>query len=202
MREISHNIVKTRLNDRGIPYPQQEVISDLQNDLSRMVSINEPGYCGSCYGGLEPEGGCCQTCESVRKAYVDRGWAFSNPEGIDQCKKEGWTEKIQVQAKDGCRISGRVRIKKVQSSLVFSFGQSFQSNSYQARELVPYLKDGPIHDFGHMVHELKFESDDEYDLKMAEEALRVKKKLGVDVGPLNKHDNHYAMYTGVSVDIL
>lgn len=194
LREISHNIVKIRLDDKGVAYPVQEVISDLKNELSRMSSINEPGYCGSCYGGQEPEGGCCNTCDAVRKAYLDRGWAFSNPEAIDQCKKEGWTEKIQAQAKDGCRVSGRVRIKKVQSSLVFSFGQSFQSNGYHVQELVPYLKDGPIHDFGHLVHELKFEGDDEYDTKRAAEALRVKKQLGIDVGMLNSHNNRYAMY--------
>lgn len=197
MREISHNIVKIRLDEKGIAYPDQEVISDLKNELSRISVIDQPGYCGSCYGGELPKGGCCNTCDEVRKSYLDRGWAFSTPDNIEQCKKEGWTEKVQAQAKDGCRIAGRVRIKKVQSSLVFSFGQSFQSNGYHVMELVPYLKDGPVHDFGHIIHKLNFESDDEYNPQMADAALRVKKKLGVDVNPLDGHHNHNYRHSGV-----
>jgi hypothetical protein len=41
-------------------------------------------YCGSCYGGQEPESGCCNTCDEVRQAYVNKGWSFSNPDGIEQ----------------------------------------------------------------------------------------------------------------------
>lgn len=196
MREISHNIVKTRLDEKGVAYPDQEVISDLKNDLSRVSAIGQAGYCGSCYGGEIPKGGCCNTCDEVRQAYLARGWAFTTPDSIEQCKKEGWAEKIQAQSKDGCRISGRVRIKKVQSSLALSFGQSFQANSYHVQELVPYLKDGPIHDFGHQIHKLTFESDDEYSPERAEAALRVKKSLGVHINPLDEHNNHSWKHLG------
>ncbi|CCA73995.1 related to ERV46-component of copii vesicles [Serendipita indica DSM 11827] len=196
MREVSHNIVKVRLDSEGKPYPNQDHISDLRNEISRVKDIGKPGYCGSCYGGLEPEGGCCNTCEDVRKSYLDRGWAFSAPEHIEQCVREGWTEKIKVQANDGCQISGRVRIKKVASSLIFSFGRSFQANSFHAQELVPYLKDGLIHDFGHHIETLQFQSDDEYDPRRANEAARLKKHLGVPKDPLNGFNSHYAKYSG------
>jgi hypothetical protein len=162
----------------------------MKNDLFRVSRIDEPGYCGSCYGGLEPEGGCCQTCEQVRKAYLDRGWAFSSPEGIEQCAKEGWVEKVNAQAKDGCRVEGKVRLKKVASSLIFSFGRSFQANNFHTQELVPYLKDGPIHDFGHYIESLQFESDDEYVANNLKAANRVKARLGVDRNPMDKYHAH------------
>jgi endoplasmic reticulum-Golgi intermediate compartment protein 3 len=164
---------------------------EMKNDLERVSQIGQEGYCGSCYGGLEPEGGCCQTCEQVRKAYLDRGWAFSSPDAIEQCAKEGWVEKVNAQAKDGCRVEGKVRLKKVASSLIFSFGQSFQANTFRAQELVPYLKDGPVHDFGHRITSLKFESDDEYIPSRLNAANRVKARLGVDSNPMDKLNSRY-----------
>lgn len=210
MRDISHNIVKVRLDPKGKPYPSQETISgmhqildsflrahppqtEMRNDLSRVENIGREGYCGSCYGGVEPEGGCCQTCESVRKAYLDRGWAFSNPEAVEQCAKEGWVEKVNAQSKDGCQIAGRIRLKKVATSISFSFGRSFQLSSFHTQELVPYLKDGMTHDFGHFINWIRFESDDEYLPKRAEAAKRVKSRLGIDKNPLERYNAHFGL---------
>jgi hypothetical protein len=160
-----------------------------------MSKIGKEGYCGSCFGGLEPPNGCCQSCEDVRKSYVDRGWAFTNPEAIEQCQREGWTEKIQAQSMDGCEISGRVRLKKTASSLIFSFGQSFQLNSYHTHELVPYLKDDSmIHDFGHYIHHLRFESDDEYDPKRSAVVDKIKNRLGVEKNPMDNTYMHHRNY--------
>lgn len=89
-RDISHNVVKTRLNSKGEAVANSE-ISQLGSDVDKMTDVKEDGYCGSCYGGLEPEGGCCNTCESVRQAYVNRGWSFANPDAIDQvCTRKSW----------------------------------------------------------------------------------------------------------------
>lgn len=81
--DITHNILKTRMDERGFPVPTT-VITELQNDLDKINSQREGGYCGSCYGGVEPEGGCCNTCEDVRQAYVNRGWSFNRPDSIEQ----------------------------------------------------------------------------------------------------------------------
>ena len=81
--DITHNILKTRLDERGAPVPNS-VITELQNDLDRINEQRQNGYCGSCYGGIEPESGCCNTCEEVRQAYVNRGWSFNRPEAIEQ----------------------------------------------------------------------------------------------------------------------
>lgn len=85
-RDISHNILKTRLDKKGAVFPTA-VIADLRNDLDKMNEQKAADYCGSCYGGLEPEGGCCNTCEDVRQAYVNRGWSFANPDAIEQVRQ-------------------------------------------------------------------------------------------------------------------
>jgi endoplasmic reticulum-Golgi intermediate compartment protein 3 len=82
-RDVSHNILKMRLDGQG-EQVANAVISDLRNDVEKMSETKDPNYCGSCYGGLEPESGCCNTCEEVRTAYVNRGWSFSNPDAIEQ----------------------------------------------------------------------------------------------------------------------
>jgi len=82
-RDISHNVLKSRLNSNGETIPNS-FSADLRNDLDKINEVTKAGYCGSCYGGLEPEGGCCNTCEEVRQSYVNRGWSFANPEAIEQ----------------------------------------------------------------------------------------------------------------------
>ena len=82
-RDISHNVVKTRLDSKGEMVPNS-AISQLGSDLDKISDVKQDNYCGSCYGGTEPEGGCCNTCESVRQAYVNRGWSFTDPDAIDQ----------------------------------------------------------------------------------------------------------------------
>ncbi|KAF8586305.1 endoplasmic reticulum-derived transport vesicle ERV46 [Ramaria rubella] len=183
-RDLTHNIVKTRLN------PQGEAIEDLSatlgSDLDKAVAGRGADYCGSCYGGTVPASGCCNTCEEVRQAYVNRGWSFSNPDAIDQCVAEGWSDKIKDQAAEGCDISGRVRVNKVIGNIHLSPGRSFQTHSMQVHDLVPYLRDtnGQHHNFGHTIHTFEFESDDEYDIRKKDLGAEMKKRLGIDVDPL------------------
>jgi hypothetical protein len=82
-RDISHNVVKTRLNPRGEEIPNTRNY-ELKNELEILHEPKGADHCGSCYGGHAPESGCCQTCEEVRQAYLDNGWSFSNPDGIEQ----------------------------------------------------------------------------------------------------------------------
>jgi hypothetical protein len=82
-RDISHSIIKTRLEKNGTNVPSS-FSAQLQNELDQMNEVQKDGYCGSCYGGLEPENGCCNSCDDVRQAYVNRGWSFANPDAIEQ----------------------------------------------------------------------------------------------------------------------
>lgn len=84
-RDITHNVMKTRLD------PQGNIVGDttaqLGSDLDKAVANRDPNYCGSCYGGIVPATGCCNTCEEVRQAYVNRGWSFSNPDAVEQVNR-------------------------------------------------------------------------------------------------------------------
>jgi len=67
---------------------------------------NEGGVeCGNCYGAEAAEGDCCQTCESVRAAYVAKGWTFS-PDGIAQCAEEAMAKSLAGEVDEGCQLSG------------------------------------------------------------------------------------------------
>jgi len=184
-RDLSHNILKTRLDDKGVAVPNSHS-AELKNDLEKMNSAKSEGYCGSCYGGTEPEGGCCNTCEQVREAYVQRGWSFGNPDAIEQCKDEGWSDKLKEQSNEGCSISGRVRVNKVVGNIHLSPGRSFQTTGRNFYELVPYLRDdGNPHDFSHTIHEFAFEGDDEYDYRKAQLSKDMKLKMGIEANPLD-----------------
>lgn len=83
--DIKHNILKTRLTDRGMPVPNAQS-NELRNDLDKLNEQRGSGYCGSCFGGQPPPSGCCNTCDEVRQAYVDRGWSFNRPDSIEQVR--------------------------------------------------------------------------------------------------------------------
>lgn len=56
---------------------------------------------------------CCNSCDDVREAYRRRGWAFKNPDTIEQCKREGFTQKMQEQKNEGCQVYGVLEVNKV-----------------------------------------------------------------------------------------
>lgn len=59
---------------------------------------------------------CCNTCDDVREAYRRRGWAFKNADTIEQCKREGFTQKMQEQKNEGCQVYGFLEVNKVGAS--------------------------------------------------------------------------------------
>ena len=174
------------------------LVTDMKNDLEKVGNTRDPSFCGSCYGGQEPEGGCCNTCESVRQAYLNRGWAFSNPDSIEQCMAEHWTDRIKDQMNEGCNLSGRIRVKKVATNLQMNPGRSYQANALHSHDLVPYLRgDGQTHDFGHRIHHFRIESDDEYNPSKVLVADRIRKRLGVDSNPLDETYRHFSKWKRV-----
>jgi len=184
-RDLSHNIIKTRLDSSG-NIIQDTKNNKLRNEIDIINEQKQEGYCGSCYGGLGPETGCCNTCDEVRAAYVNRGWSFNNPENIEQCVEEGWSDKLKEQSTEGCNIAGSIRVSKVIGNLHLSPGKSFQTNYRNIHDLVPYLRDGNQHDFGHTVYDLSFTGDDEYDFNKAQKSQEMKRKLGIASNPLDR----------------
>ncbi|KAF9221651.1 Sec1-like protein [Gyrodon lividus] len=184
-RDVSHNIMKKRLTKAGVDVPGQRG-GDLRNDIDKLAEKRGSGYCGSCYGGTEPENGCCNSCEEVRQAYTNKGWSFTNPDGIEQCVQEGWSEQLKDQAEEGCNVSGRIRVNKVIGNINISPGRSYQTSSRHFHDLVPYLKDdNNPHDFSHIVHEFYFMADDEYNPTKSKIGREMKKRMGITDNPLD-----------------
>lgn len=52
----------------------------------------------------------------VRSAYRKKGWAFTDPQGIEQCAQEGFSKALQEQAGEGCHMWGAISINKVRCS--------------------------------------------------------------------------------------
>ncbi|KAI5481274.1 COPII-coated vesicle membrane protein [Pseudohyphozyma bogoriensis] len=187
--DVNHDLSKTRLSKDGkvVEAPKGK---ELKGDLERISAQKAEGYCGTCYGGTPPPDGpnpgCCNSCEEVREAYVRRGWSFVNPDSVEQCVSEGWTDKIKEQSDEGCNIAGKVRVNKVIGNFHISPGRSFQANAMHVHDLVPYLQGGNKHDFGHIIHQFSFQSETEEEWvshggKSLEET---KAELGI-VNPLN-----------------
>ncbi|TFY69920.1 hypothetical protein EVJ58_g126 [Rhodofomes roseus] len=182
--DISHNIVKTRLSQKGESLQALNANNELRNDLDKLNEQRGEKYCGSCFGGKPSESGCCNTCEQVRQAYLDRGWSFNRPDSIEQCVSEGWSDKLKEQADEGCNIAGKVRVNKVVGNIHLSPGRSFRSAAQNIYDLVPYLRDDKNrHDFSHVIHEFGFESDQERDRQRQRE---FKGMLGIEGNPLDK----------------
>lgn len=60
---------------------------------------------------------CLTTLQSqVRSAYRKKGWAFTDPQGIEQCAKEGYVQKLRDQAGEGCHLWGSISVNKVHNS--------------------------------------------------------------------------------------
>ncbi|KAF8610387.1 endoplasmic reticulum-derived transport vesicle ERV46 [Ceratobasidium sp. AG-I] len=187
LQDLTHNMVKTRIDSHGQIIRDGFHNNELDNDVEKTIKARPNGYCGSCYGGEPPEGGCCQTCESVRQAYLNRGWSFGDPDAIEQCAAEHWTAKIHEQNSEGCSIAGRVRVNKVTGNFHFSPGRSFVANRGHVQDLVPYLKDGNHHDFGHYIHEFRFEGDTEAEdeWRGTDRGTAWRKKVGIEANPLD-----------------
>lgn len=96
---------------------RKEVQLDGITDEMRAARLKmaEPGYCGSCYGADTPQKQCCNSCDEVKVAYRNMGWALSI-DSMEQCIAEGQTTaSIQhdLQEGQGCQMVGFLEVNKV-----------------------------------------------------------------------------------------
>lgn len=123
----------------------------------------DPGYCGNCYGAPAPpdasKAGCCNTCEEVREAYASVSWAFGRGENVEQCEREHYSQKLDEQKGQGCRIEGGFRVNKVVGNFHIAPGRSFSNGQMHVHDLNNYLdvpQGQPGHTFTHNIHHLRF----------------------------------------------
>lgn len=120
----------------------------------------DPNYCGECYGAPSPPNaqkkGCCNTCDEVREAYASISWSFGRGEGVEQCTREHYGERLDAQRREGCRIEGGIRVNKVVGNFHFAPGKSFSNGNMHVHDLENYFKDEASHSFTHYIHQLRF----------------------------------------------
>ncbi|XP_042017589.1 endoplasmic reticulum-Golgi intermediate compartment protein 3-like [Salvia splendens] len=129
------NVIETRADTIGSP----KIDRPLQNHGGRLEH-NET-YCGSCFGAEASDDECCNNCEEVREAYRKKGWALSNPDLIDQCKREGFLQKIKDEEGEGCNIYGFLDVNKVAGNFHFAPGKSFEQSNVHVHDLLAFQKD-------------------------------------------------------------
>jgi hypothetical protein len=122
----------------------------------------DPSYCGQCYGANPPPNaqkpGCCNTCDEVREAYASVSWAFGRGEGVEQCEREHYGERLDAQRQEGCRIEGGLKVNKVIGNFHIAPGRSFSNGNMHVHDLNNYFET-PVqggHVFSHTIHHLRF----------------------------------------------
>nr|XP_054754031.1 endoplasmic reticulum-Golgi intermediate compartment protein 3-like [Lytechinus pictus] len=146
--DVDHNIFKRRIDKTGTPISEaekeelgkkeEEESEKKEEDQKEEKKVLDPNRCESCYGAETADLKCCNDCESVQEAYRRKGWAFSDPSNIEQCKREGFAEKMQSQKEEGCEVFGYLEVNKVAGNFHFAPGKSFQQHHVHVHDLQPY----------------------------------------------------------------
>ncbi|PHT64166.1 hypothetical protein T459_32039 [Capsicum annuum] len=127
-----HDIFKKRIDSHGA-----------------VIEVRQDGI-----GAPKADDQCCNSCEEVREAYRKRGWGMTNPDLIDQCKREGFVQKIKDEEGEGCNIHGSLEVNKVAGNFHFAAGKSFHQSTFQLFELVTLQPDN--YNISHRVNKLAF----------------------------------------------
>ncbi|KAK6241376.1 hypothetical protein SCA6_006765 [Theobroma cacao] len=157
--DIKHDIIKKRINAHGdVIESRQDGIGapKIEKPLQRhggRLEHNEP-YCGSCFGAEQSDDDCCNSCEEVREAYRQKGWAMTNVDLIDQCKREGFIQRVKDEDGEGCNIHGSLEVNKVAGNFHFAPGKSFHQTNIFLSDLLAFQKDS--YNISHRINRLAF----------------------------------------------
>lgn len=157
--DVKHDIIKKRIDVHGnVIEARQDGIGapKIEKPLQRhggRLEHNET-YCGSCYGAETADDDCCNSCEDVREAYRKKGWGLSDPDVIDQCKREGFLQRIKTEEGEGCNIYGYLDVNRVAGNFHFAPGKSFQQSNMHVHDILAFQKDS--FNISHKINRLTF----------------------------------------------
>jgi len=160
--DISQNIYKRKVDEDGneVGDIEKHVLHGKEGGKKEEVTgkdpqgaKTDPKYCGDCYGA-GAAGACCNTCNEVREAYRTKGWSFNDPDGIEQCKREGFSQDLKRMGTEGCRMFGYFEVSKVAGNFHFAPGKSFQQAHMHVHDLMNF----DVHAFNvsHTINSLSF----------------------------------------------
>ncbi|OBZ88654.1 Endoplasmic reticulum-Golgi intermediate compartment protein 3 [Choanephora cucurbitarum] len=195
----SQDVTKVRMSKDGVPVEtgRSVALGDPTSAASKVLSEPAP-VCGSCYGARSlRRDGCCHTCKDVRVAYVKMGWGRLNEDTIDQCIREGWINRMESEANEGCNIHGHLLVNKVSGNFHFAPGDAFQTHSMHVHDLKEFnagTSDGHKFDLTHTIHKLKFGPDSKDE---TEEILAVTNALASTNKIANPGNNLYQYFLNI-----
>jgi len=154
---LDHDIAKTRLSAQGVPIGDAFAhrLEDARAVAAASSTPLPPNYCGSCYGAESREGQCCNTCDEVRSAYAERGWAMSAVTlECEQCQREKRYPAVESKEGEGCRLTGFMRVNKVAGNFHIAMGETHSRGTNHIHQFNP-------HQLGHFnvshtIHGLSF----------------------------------------------
>ena len=129
--------------------------AEIEQSIEEIPVPNNSNGCASCYGAETDRFPCCVTCEDVREAYRDKGWAFTSAKDVAQCKNEGYTTRMISQKNEGCRMSGSLAVAKVAGNFHISPGRSIR-NAHGHTHDVGALSFSDAFNTTHIIHNLSF----------------------------------------------
>lgn len=158
---LESGFTKTRLDNQGneIATGQLNI-----NEQTNEYNPNDPDYCGPCYGSRDQTQNdklpkeqrvCCQTCQEVRDAYANSGWAFYDGKNIEQCEREGYVDKVNKQINEGCRIRGNAQLNRIHGNIHFAPGKVIQNYRGHFHDTSLYDKTSNLN-FKHVINSLGF----------------------------------------------
>uniref|UniRef100_G1TMD0 Endoplasmic reticulum-Golgi intermediate compartment protein n=1 Tax=Oryctolagus cuniculus TaxID=9986 RepID=G1TMD0_RABIT len=125
--DVEHNLFKKRLDKDGVPVSSEAERHELGKVEVTVFNPDslDPDRCESCYGAESEDIKCCNTCEDVREAYRRRGWAFKNPDTIEQCRREGFSQKMHAVEIHDLQSFGLDNINMTHYIQHLSFGEDY-----------------------------------------------------------------------------
>jgi hypothetical protein len=168
----THRIFKHRMNADGelIGHKSKFEIGGTIQDLNQLQNKSPPAdaverhaleeledeeECGSCYGA-KADGECCNTCDDVKNAYMQKGWLFDPGLDVKQCRHVVDSDEEQG---EGCNIHGTIALSSgggnlhIAPSRAFAnFGTEKESNAFV--QLLRMAFD--TYNVTHTIHKLRF----------------------------------------------
>ena len=140
--------------ERTFERRMRELQAELRGDESLAAD-----YCGSCYGATLDTKRCCNTCQALRDAYVERRWGFPDASNFEQCRREARTRSAKLQEGEGCNIYGTMQVARVTGT--FSVAPISRLAAAKLQKAMPSLPPATVSAFNvtHRIGRLSFGTD-------------------------------------------
>jgi hypothetical protein len=98
---------------------------------------------------------CCNTCDALKKAYLEKGWNVNNIlKNATQCMRDENTPFADVDPDEGCRVAGHMTVNKVAGNFHVAHGESIVRDGRHIHQFIP----SEAHKFNisHTLHSISF----------------------------------------------